>query len=191
MKKNKSFTIVEITVAMSIFVLVIGGSIVLVQQTLSMVTLAEQRLAAFYLAQEGVELVRNIRDNNWLRQQIDFSYYWDTGFPHDSPAYAQSYEIDYSDSGLSSMSGSPRYLCLDSDSGYSYDNCAGCSGSSPSSNCTKFTRVIKISRDRLDSSPYGRNDPIIIESHVNWNSKGKNHEAVLQIKLYNWYGSEI
>jgi len=186
MKKNRSFTIVEIMIAMSIFTLVIGGSIVLINQTLVMISLAHQRLIAYYLAQEGIELVRNIRDNNWIQQQTDASYSWSFGFP--IAAFNQNYsdhsldfEIDYDDvynpgnsSGLSSYTG--KYLSLDSN-GYNYNT-------SGSGTATPFMRWVRIgTENESDGSTYIR-----IECHVKWKERGREHSIMVQDKLYDWYG---
>ena len=65
-KLNKGFTIVE--VAVSIFVLSIA--IIGVFSAFSLVAVltsdVEERFIAVYLAQEGVEIIRNIRDTSWV-----------------------------------------------------------------------------------------------------------------------------
>jgi type II secretory pathway pseudopilin PulG len=188
MKKNKSFTIVEIMIAMSIFSLVIGGSIVLIQQTLVMISLAKEKLTAYYLAQEAIELARSVRDNNWLQQQADSSFPWDNGFPQQAfnsnvEDHSLDFEIDYNDpynpnQGQSSFTPSfgsdGRFLSLDSN-GYSYDT--DCS--TPSPNCTKFVRWLRIGQ---------ADGGIRIECHVQWRERGRNHTIVVKEKLFNWYG---
>ena len=65
-KNNKGFTIIELII--SIFILSVG--LVGVFNALSVVTVltagSADRVTATYLAQEGMEIVRNIRDTNWL-----------------------------------------------------------------------------------------------------------------------------
>ena len=63
---NKSFTLIEVTVA--IFLLTVGtvGAFSLIQRTIVLSTIGAAQLQATYLAQEGIEIVRNIRDSNWL-----------------------------------------------------------------------------------------------------------------------------
>jgi len=60
------FTILELIVA--IFVMTVGvlGAYAVVQQIIVYNSISSSRLTAAYLAQEGIELVRNIRDTNWL-----------------------------------------------------------------------------------------------------------------------------
>ena len=179
MKKIKSFTIIEMLVAMLIFTLIIGGSIVLMQQTLVMISLANQRLVAYYLAQEGIELARNVRDNNWLQQPSDITYPWDAGF---FSLGTPDLEIDYNDlysknknvSSFYSYAG--KYFYLDNN-GYTYNT--PCSSAS-ANNCTSFKRRINVS-DEADGS-------ILIECYVEWRERGREHSVMIQDKLYNWYG---
>ncbi len=67
--KLKGFTLLEMILA--IFVLVVGilSIMSLIQGTISANALAVDRLTAVYLAQEGIELVRNKRDSNWLAEE--------------------------------------------------------------------------------------------------------------------------
>lgn len=171
MKKNRSFTIIEIIVAVFIFTLMIGGSVVLIQQTLVMISLANQRLVAYNLAQEGIELVRNIRDTNWLK-----SLAWDTGFPaanfnSNTSDHTIDYEMDYKDTSLAPYGTGFRFLSIDSSQGYSYKTPCP---------CTKFIRWMRIGR-LADGG-------ILIECHVEWKERGRTHSVIVKEKLYNWFG---
>ena len=70
----KGFTLIEIVVA--IFLLTVGtmGAFSLIQQTIAFTSIASAQLAATYLAQEGIETIRNIRDSNFLANST-----WDNG----------------------------------------------------------------------------------------------------------------
>ena len=71
---KKGFTLIEIVVA--IFLLTVGtmGAFSLIQQTIAFTSIASAQLAATYLAQEGIETIRNIRDSNFLANST-----WDNG----------------------------------------------------------------------------------------------------------------
>lgn len=70
--KTKGFTIIESLVAISILVSAVVAGFSAAQSGLSSYILSKEQVSAFYLAQEGFEQVRNIRDanrlsgNNWL-----------------------------------------------------------------------------------------------------------------------------
>jgi type IV pilus modification protein PilV len=61
-KLSKGFTLVETLVALSIFSVGILSLMAVLGQGISNTTYAKQRVVAAYLAQEGVEYVRNLRD---------------------------------------------------------------------------------------------------------------------------------
>jgi len=64
--KQSSFTLIEVVVAIFLITVGIGGSFHLVNSLMDFSSISSSRLQAAYLAQEGIELVRNIRDSNWL-----------------------------------------------------------------------------------------------------------------------------
>jgi prepilin-type N-terminal cleavage/methylation domain-containing protein len=68
----KGFTLIEVVVA--VFVLTIGVLAVfnVVQNITVYSRVSSSRLTAVYLVQEGIELVRNRRDSNWLTGGIDW-----------------------------------------------------------------------------------------------------------------------
>jgi len=66
---DKGFTIVESLVAIAILVLVILGATSAIQTGISSYIFSKDQIIAFYLAQEGFEQIRNIRDENGLKNQ--------------------------------------------------------------------------------------------------------------------------
>lgn len=69
MKYKRSFTLLETIVAIYILLLGLVGAIALSAQSLSIVQTFKQELIATNLAQEGIELVRNKRDSNYLESK--------------------------------------------------------------------------------------------------------------------------
>ena len=67
--KNKGFTIIESLVAITILVLAITGATSALQTGISSYVFSKDQIVAFYLAQEGFEQVRNIRDENGVKNQ--------------------------------------------------------------------------------------------------------------------------
>ncbi len=66
------FTLVETLVAISILTMSILGTFTAVQKSLQSSTFAKDEITAFYLVQESIEYIRNVRDENglWSLQQI-------------------------------------------------------------------------------------------------------------------------
>jgi len=71
---KKGFTVLEVLIA--VLVLTIGGlaAYSVVQQIVFKTFSASYRLSAAYLAKEGIEIVRNTRDTNWIEAEN-----WDNG----------------------------------------------------------------------------------------------------------------
>ena len=65
-KNNKGFTLVETLVAIGILSVAILGTFTAVQSGLQNSYTAKDRTVAFWLAQEGMEYIKNIRDQNAL-----------------------------------------------------------------------------------------------------------------------------
>ncbi len=70
--KNKGFTIIELVIAIFILSVAVIGIYNSFSTMVILTSGASDRLTAAYLAQEGMEIVRNIRDTNWLN---GFSWY--------------------------------------------------------------------------------------------------------------------
>jgi prepilin-type N-terminal cleavage/methylation domain-containing protein len=64
--RQKGFTLLETLVAVSILIIVILGPLSLAIVSMSLSFVSQNQLVASYLGQEGVELVRNRRDNNLI-----------------------------------------------------------------------------------------------------------------------------
>jgi prepilin-type N-terminal cleavage/methylation domain-containing protein len=71
---KKGFTLVETLVAIGILVTVITGAYSAAQAGISSSSATKNQIIAFYLAQEGMEQVRNMRDENGLNGR-----HWLTG----------------------------------------------------------------------------------------------------------------
>ena len=167
---KRGFTLLEVIIAISILTVAIGGIYALIQQTLRAASLANSKLIAAHLSQEGVEIVRNFRDNNWLNQRFSTSTSWRAGLG------AGDYEVDYDDTVPTSFVGEGRYLYIGGTNGfYTYLN-------SPGDIQTKFKRKITITDTGVGD------DEIEVAVKVFWQERGGEYEIEVVENLYNWYG---
>jgi len=163
---QKGFTLLELLVA--IFVIVIGliAAYKVASYPLSQVSVSMNRLTAAYLAQEGIEIVRNIRDTNWIQGEN-----WKAGLD------LGNWEADYNDQDLT-LCPSPcdydnnlRFLKINGGF-YDYTGTAD----------TKFKRKIIIDDSKMP-------DYLKITVEVFWEEKGKSYDFDLQENLYDYWGS--
>ena len=75
-KSKAGFTVVESLVAITLLLLSIAGPMTLVVQGLRSAYYSSTQMTAFYLAQDAIEYVRNIRDTNNLAHRSDSSVSW-------------------------------------------------------------------------------------------------------------------
>lgn len=76
---KKGFTIIETILAVFIITIGVLGAFSLILMISSFTSGISSRLSAVYLAQEGIENIRNIRDSNWLAQRYNPATLWDQG----------------------------------------------------------------------------------------------------------------
>jgi len=160
-QNKKGFTIIETMVAVFVIITGVVGVYTLLQQTMASIRVVSSKLTASYLAQEGVEIVRNIRDSNWIEQETVPSALWDDGI------LVGDWEADYLSRPLvSSYSG--NFLKMDTDGYYSYASGVN----------SKYQRKISIAKTG--------NYLIKVTVTVYWREKGVNNSIIVQENLYDW-----
>lgn len=189
---SKGFTILEIVI--SLFVLSLG--VIGVYNAFSIIVVltsnVSDRLTGAYLAQEGVEIVRNIRDNNWLKRQDDPNWDWKCGLAagNQCGAYDRNCvngcEADYTTTrALLQQTGYP--LNINSLNFYGYGQGAQ----------TRFQRKIIITPASFGTPQV---NVMKVEVHVSWNEKpnilssgssasacGSSNCIKVFDTLYDWY----
>jgi len=114
MKQNKKgFTLMEVMVAVSVIIIGLTAALGLIAFTISSGAQDKEKLIAINLAQEGIELVRNIRDNNWKRIADGEIIDW-----YDGIRNKNNDRIDYKDDSLTNHCSD--LLKLNEDDGYQY-----------------------------------------------------------------------
>lgn len=158
---KKGFTLIEVVIAIFIATVGIMGAFSIIQQVVAYTSASYNRLTAAYLAQEGIEVVRNIRDGNWLKGGN-----WQIGL---TGCEVKGCEANYNDTSLASYG--DRYLKIDGGF-YNYD----------SGNDTKYKRKIFINPA---TGPDG-SSILKVVIVVEWQKKGKTDRFSVQENLYNW-----
>lgn len=149
---QKGFSLVESFIAISILIVGILASLTVVLKSLGSVSLISDRLTAAQLSQEGIELVENIRENNWLN-----GCGWNASIPTSPPSYEidNRYQFNLPCDGVYLTSYNDTPLNFDSTTGrYSY--AAGAA--------SKFKRRIEITQISANE--------IRVNSIVEWAGRG-------------------
>ncbi len=190
-KNNKGQGMMEIIVAIAVITTGIAGAVTLTYSNLKGSQSSVMQITAANLAREGLEVVRNIRDENWLRQRN-----WLTGLKNDgtrggilkfNPS-TKIWTIDFGDVN--------QQLYLDSYGIYNHDTLG---------QITPFSRTIEISESLCQEkdgsfniiaiSPptfvcdTDRYNPVGIKvvSKVFWTEDTRPRSYILEEFLYNWH----
>ena len=161
-KVKKGFTLLEVITAVFVVMVGIGGTVTLINQTVRFSQTVSSKLIASYLAQEGIEIVKNIRDSNFLNIHKTGNGNWDDGLAQGD------WEADYNTQGLSQPYTTGNYLNIDASGSYGY------SFGAP----TEFKRKINISINGEIRE---------VRIFVIWEEKGQTYEVVAQENLYQWW----
>jgi type II secretory pathway pseudopilin PulG len=160
-RKLTGFTLLEIIIAIFFVTMGMGGAFTVIQKSFSILSLSGSRLVAANLAQEGIEVVRNIRDTNWLETQN-----WDSGLN------TGDWEVQYNEGDGNLTVWADLYLNIDEDGFYSYKT-------SGTYTPTKFKRKITINKITADSMK--------ITVDVIWKERaGKEYTYTAHHLLYDW-----
>lgn len=151
----------EVIVSVGIIMVVLVTVISLITFSVSGVRLNKSKTIAFGLAQEGLEIVKNIRDNNWLSGKRSVNN-WRDGLG------TGDWRVQYNAGALLPDSSTP--LKLDANGFYQYD-----SGLE-----TIFYRKIKIE----DVS--GDVNQMKVTVQVSWQEFGRNQSLSSEVRFYNW-----
>lgn len=149
----------EVIVALGIIIAALVGVMALVTFSVSSIRVNKSRIIADSIAQEGLEIVRNIRDNNWLNYKRSVSN-WRDGLGEGD------YRVQFDTENLLVFSLMP--LQINSSGRYQYG-----SGSE-----TPFYRKISIEH-------IGDNQ-IKVVSQIDWQEDGKGHIVKAETRFYNW-----
>jgi len=77
LSSRSGFTLIETLVALTVLIMALTGPMVLVTRSLYDIYFVKNKLIAAYLAEEGMELIRNVRENNILCKSLIGDANWD------------------------------------------------------------------------------------------------------------------
>ncbi len=152
------FTLVEIVAVLFVVAVGLIGVLSLIVQNIQSQNISKNAISAYQLAQEGIELVRKVRDSNWLAVRT-----WNEGI------LPGEYYMDYQDD-------LPHILSSDSGALYKDANGFYVHGSGTP---TPFSRTIEI--EEINANAYR------VYSHVTWSDRNNIFTYDVEAILYDWY----
>lgn len=160
MRYEKGFTLVELLVALFVVTTAFTAIAALMSQNIRSSTFTETQLQAVFLAQEGVEIVRNIRDDN-----VKAGRNWNEGLGNGE--YAVQYDVRE----LLTGGEHEEVLMITEDGFFTYDQ----------GDSTGFRRVVEI----LSTLDEESEQHLRVTSRVTWQSPGGEEEnVVVETRLY-------
>lgn len=166
--RRKGFTLIEALVAVTILVLSVGGPLWSANRALVVAGNSRNRLTATYLAQEGIEHVRMVRDNEYLKNKVTQPA-WDD-FKDSLNQCSSGCALDpLASGGNGTFTGTITPLKLD---GNKYQLALG--------TLTPFTRTIYI------KDVAGTDDEIQVVSKVEWSFHNVSHSVTVVNYLTKW-----
>ncbi|MBI2587954.1 prepilin-type N-terminal cleavage/methylation domain-containing protein [Candidatus Azambacteria bacterium] len=167
---SSGFTLLETIVAIGILSVGIIGGVVLMTTAVGSISGERLRLTAVFLAEEGVELSRNLRDQNWLKFPGD-SNKWTDGF-FACGASACTWRMHYLSERLLLPGAIP--LAISPAGFYGYNGEDGFAEGT----ATNFSRDISF------ASVSG--NEVKVDVLVKWQDRGSPREYRVEEHLYNW-----
>lgn len=160
-QQEKGFTLIEVLLALSIILIGIVAVFRVEVYVMEAARIANAKFKATFLAQEGMEVVKGIRDSNWLNERA-----WDAGL-----GATGNSNVEYNSFALNNV---PDNLYLDGSDIYTHNSV----GTTP----TIFSRHIEITY-LVDSDGITY---MQAKSVVDYVLKGQIRSIVVEEHLYDW-----
>lgn len=182
-KYNTAFTLVETLIAISIFTLSILALMSVLSQGISDTNYAKKKIIAAYLAQEGIEYIRNIRDT-YVLYSASGPIGWTSfnskmiGASCDqlNGCYFDDQNLNYSDQ-TQPIIDTPLTICGPSCIPLLYDSTSGKYGYASGTD-SGFTRKIRVSIISPDETK--------VFSTVSWTQGSGAYQITFSESLFNW-----
>lgn len=160
-KIKNGFTLIEMIVSVAIISIAILGIFSIITNYSQKTQQEKENIIATYLCQEGIEIVKNIRDTNWVESAAS----WKDGLT----TCGSGCEADFTNNSLSAWSDSGRYLYIENSTNlYKYIG-------------TPYTDVKTQFKRKITITPVG-DDELDIQVDVYW----FDNTATVKENIYNW-----
>jgi prepilin-type N-terminal cleavage/methylation domain-containing protein len=175
-QKNKGFTLVETLVAISIFSMSIVAIMSVLGSGISDTSYAKQKIIAGYLAQEGIEYIRNMRDTDVLYDDTESAQ---TGWDNFKVSVSSCTSPDICGFDNSAVV-KDVFLCSANENQCKLYIDNGDYNSGSVGVDSNFTRTVQVVADSENL------DEVKVYSKVTWTHKSGDSSIILTENLFNW-----
>lgn len=196
---RSGFTLLETVVALAVLLAAVVGPVSLITRGIFDFSFSKNKIVAANLAQEGIELVRAIREDNVICDVLNGSAVWPWNedpqapdppngntFTNITTGVSVDRTVTVTCGGISGVSMQVPLLSLGCNNKLRLDSATGIYGYSTGQE-TIYTRCVDI---RVPPTTPDAGIPasaqMDITSTVRWNERGADREVKLQERLYNW-----
>ena len=209
-KDVKAFTLTEVMIGMMILTVAIVSASNLLTGIIDSNRNNLTTLQAYYLSQEGLEIVRNIRDTNWLHNRdwlgASSAALWGDAFAVPKDAKGENkYAVNVLQTGINVMpqpasdsvivGGAKPWSIQRTDSGAKiYRHEDGYMDANLTGTDAGFKRTIVLKQYDCTYLPVGlcaEGKYVLVQSKVEWNLGAKHRELSLSEVLTNWKGGAL
>lgn len=195
-RRNAGFTLLETIVALSVILAAAIGPVSLVTSGLVDFSFAKNKLVAANLSQEGIELIRGLREDNIICDMLNGAPVWpwneDPALPNPGNTFMSSsfgVSVDNSttiDCGIGGISMTVPILSASCSEKLRFDPATGIYGYTGAEE-TIFTRCVQVKTppDSPDSGILPA-DQMDIISTVTWSDRNSPRTLEIKERLYNW-----
>lgn len=171
--KKRGLTLVETLISLFVLSLAITGAFAAFRANLASATSIRDSYIASGLAQEGIEVVRNLRDTDWFA--VSTPKFGALGDASGNPVADGTYCVQWNSTQLSTVNCDARLIR--SDMGlFAYDIVG-----TP----TPFVRSIQIIKGSV--LPSGSIGEITIKVSVSWSERANAKQIIAEEHLFNWH----
>ncbi len=171
--RSLGFTLLETIIAIAILSAAILGPLELASRTIGSAVVSRNQITAFYLAQEGIEYVRNVRDDNFLNGRGWLDGLSDCLGAGGCAVDVPNYDPANPSASSAACSGECPNIKYDEAGGYFYNYLSG--------EETIFRRTVKITPD-IGGNP----DEANVKSVVYWKGKFTGRSVLIEENIFNW-----
>ncbi|MEK7067452.1 MAG: prepilin-type N-terminal cleavage/methylation domain-containing protein [Patescibacteria group bacterium] len=167
------FSLVEVLIAIFVLTFALLGTLSIIEAVTTAGRVSSTQLTAANLAQEGIELVRNFRDES-IASSLTGS--WDEWYDLFGVGATTCYSIQYNTATINFPASS--ISCASDAPALNYDSATGLYGSAGAPPPYSYKRKIRLTRVSTDE--------IKIEALMTWSEKGRSHSLTVEDRLWNW-----